>query len=343
MAKSKKAVDTKIPMTSRIAFTLALFFPGLTFAHTRWFAESEVSPLVTSEPTTLYLAVWGAVALAIVIAGVYCERRGWFQFFFLTPRRDHAFSRAASTFSMIAGAFFLIAGTHEYLFSPNLTVESGIPFALVIAQIVIGLAFLAGAYARVAALCLGALWASAFFFTDALFLFEDIWIVSTALFIFIMGTDYFSLVPFKALAHIGHRFRAYALPILRLGTGTTLLILGFSEKILRPELGVNFLELHPWNFMQFLGFEWYSNYLFTLSAGAVESLFGLIFMLGIMTRLNALIATFVFTIPLFILGPIELAGHLPHFAAIVLLFLFGGGDRLTLHSLVRPRHNKHMR
>lgn len=322
-------------------FILAL--PSLALAHTRWFAEGEVSPYATSEPTALYLVVWGAIALMIVLAGVYFERKGWFQFSFLTPRRDHAFSRAASTFSMIAGAFFLIAGTHEYLFSPNLTVESGIPFALVIAQIVIGLAFLVGAYARVAALCLGALWVSALFFTDALFLFEDIWIVSTALFIFIMGSDYFSLVPFKALAHIGERLRAYALPILRLGTGATLLILGFSEKILRPELGVNFLALHDWNFMQMLGFEWYSDYLFTLSAGAVESLFGLIFILGIMTRLNALVAAFVFTIPLFILGPIELAGHLPHFAAIVLLLLFGGGDRLTLHLLLRPRHKHRAR
>ncbi|MEK9154083.1 MAG: hypothetical protein AAB798_01275, partial [Patescibacteria group bacterium] len=76
----------------------------------------------------------------------------------------------------------------------------------------------------------------------------------------------------------------------------------------------------------------YSDYLFTLSAGAVESLFGLIFILGVVTRLNALIVAIVFTIPLFILGPIELAGHLPHFAAVVLLLLFGGGNMLKVPS-----------
>jgi uncharacterized membrane protein YphA (DoxX/SURF4 family) len=231
---------------------------------------------------------------------------------------------------MIAGAFFLIAGTHGYLFSPNLSMDSGIPYLLIVLQILIGIAFLAGVYARVAALALILLWAAGFLYTEALFMFEDIWVLSTALFIFVMGSDYFSLVPFRALAHIGHRFQEYALPLLRVGTGATLLVLGFSEKILRPELGVNFLEQHHWNFMQLLGFEWYTDYLFTLSAGAVESLLGLIFILGVTTRLNALVLGVFFTTPLFILGPVELAGHLPHFAAVVLLLLFGGGDRLKI-------------
>lgn len=321
-----------------VAFAFVLGVPSHVFAHTRWFADANLPPIPIEEPTGLYLGVWAIIVLCIVAVGIYLDRRNLFQFAFLQPRGEQALSRAASTFSMIAGAFFLIAGTHDYLFSPNLTIGSGIPYAFVVVQIIIGLAFLAGIYARVAALCLGVLWGATFLFTETIFLFEDIWIVGTALFIFIMGTDYFSLIPFKALAHISSRFREYALPILRIGTGATLFILGFSEKILRPELGINFLESHHWNFMQLLGFDWYSNYLFTLSAGVVESLFGLIFILGVMTRLNALVAAFVFTIPLFILGPIELSGHLPHFAAIVLLVLFGGGNRLTIVSWLRPRH-----
>jgi uncharacterized membrane protein YphA (DoxX/SURF4 family) len=109
----------------------------------------------------------------------------------------------------------------------------------------------------------------------------------------------------------------------------TLFVLGFSEKILHPEFGINFLSMYPWNFMQSLGLA-YSDYLFTLSAGAVESLFGLVFMLGIVTRLNALVLAVFFTIPIFILGPIELAGHMPHFAAVVLLLLFGAGEHFKL-------------
>lgn len=311
---------------------VALLVPALALAHTRWFAEGEVPSYITNEPTTLYLAFWALVALVIVAAGIYLERRGLLQLSFLQPRRDHAFSRAAATFSMVAGAFFLIAGTHGYLFSPNLTIESGIPYALVVLQILIGIAFLVGVYARVAAIFLALLWALGFPAAGFVAMLEDIWVLSTALFIFIMGSDYFSLVSWRALAHLTRRYHDFALPLLRIGTGATLLVLGFSEKILRPELGINFLAQYDWNFMQLLGFSWYSDYLFTISAGAVESLFGLIFILGIVTRLNALVVAVVFTIPLFILGPIELAGHLPHFAAVVLLLLFGGGNRLKIRT-----------
>jgi|SRR3989344_34006 len=324
-------------VSTSVRIVLIAFLPSLALAHTRWFAEGDVPPYTTSEPTALYLLAWALFALTVIVAGIYFERRGLLQLSFLQPRREHAFPRVAATFSMVVGAFFLIAGTHGYLFSPNLTLESGIPYALIVVEILIGIAFLAGIFARVAALFLALLWAVGFVYAGALSMIEDVWVLSTALFILIMGSDYFSLVPIRALAHLTRRFHSYALPLLRLGTGTTLLVLGFSEKILRPELGINFLEHYHWNFMQLLGFEWYSNYLFTLSAGAVESLIGLIFIIGIMTRLNALVIAAFFTTPMFILGPIELAGHLPHFAAVVLLLLFGGGEKFKIIRINRYR------
>src|SRR3989344_1748103 len=313
-----------------IFLLLAVFLPNVALAHTRWFAQGELPPYTTDEPTALYLAVWALIALIVVVAGAYLERKGMLQLSFLHPSRDHAFPRAAATFSMVAGAFFLIAGTHGYLFSPNLSIASRIPYALVVLQILIGIAFLFGIYARVAAIVLALLWTWGFVFAGALPIVENAWVLSTALFILIMGSDYFSLVPFRAFAHLTRRFHDYALPLLRLGVGVTLLVLGFSEKILRPEFGINFLSQYDWNFMQLLGFEWYSDYLFTLSAGAVESLVGLIFILGVVTRLNALVLLVIFAIPMFILGPIELAGHLPHLAGVVLLLLFGGGNKLKV-------------
>lgn len=316
---------------------VAVFLPTIALAHTRWFAPPGVQPHITNEPTFFYLAAWGLVSLFVVLVAAYIERRGILQLSWLEPRRDHAFARAAATFSMIAGAFFLIAGTHEYLFSPNLTTSVGVPYVLIVAQVVIGAAFLFGVFARVAALLLALLWLAGLMFVEPLMLLENAWVFTTALFILVMGSDYFSLVPFKTLSHVTRGYESYALPLLRIGVGATLLVLGFSEKILRPEFGMSFLAEHQWNFMQLLGFGWYSDYLFTLSAGAVESLIGLIFILGLATRLNALVLATFFTIPMFILGPIELAGHLPHFAAVILLILFGGGDRLKILS----RHARH--
>lgn len=324
---------------TRILALGTFFLPVLALAHTRWFAHSDLPSYHTNEPTALYISLWGVLALVIVVIGAFLERKKLLQLSFLLPKRENAFARATGTFTVTVGAFFLIAGTHEYLFSPNLTPAAGIPYVLIIVQILAGLTFLVGVYTRVAAVLLAAVWALAFYSAGVVAMLEDVWVLGTALFVFIVGSDYLSLVPRKALANITHRYQEYTLPILRLGTGTTLFVLGFSEKILRPELGINFLSEYHWNFMQNLGFAWYSDYLFTISAGAVESLIGLIFILGIITRLNTLVLAIFFTIPMFILGPIELAGHLPHFAAVLLLLLFGGGNRLKLFSNRVPAHH----
>jgi uncharacterized membrane protein YphA (DoxX/SURF4 family) len=249
---------------------------------------------------------------------------------FIKPQGAHAFDRAAASFSMVVGAFLLIAGTHEYLFSPNLSFTSGISQIVIVVQVIVGIALLVGFYERIASLFLIGLWFTVFASSGYVAALEDVWVLSTGLFILIMGNDYFDIFPVRALRRHVAFLRPYALPILRLGTGLTLFVLGFSEKILHPEFGVYFLSLYHWNFMQLLGVNWYSDYLFTLSAGSVESLFGLIFILGFVTRLNALVLAVFFTIPLFILGPIELAGHLPHFAAVVLILLFGAGEKLKV-------------
>jgi uncharacterized membrane protein YphA (DoxX/SURF4 family) len=311
----------------KILIFLGLFVPYFTFAHTRWFAENELPPLQTTEPTGLYIGIWIAIVATVVSIGILTHTKNVLRLDFFRPKKRKSYERAASTFTMTAGAFFLIAGTHEYLFSPNLTIESGIPAILVVLQILIGIAFLLGIGTRTSALILAGLWFLAVPFAGLLKVVENIWILSTAAFIFLMGNDYFSIVSVSVFKKATKKFRKYALSILRIGTGATLLILGLTEKILAPEFGINFLEGHSWNFMQSLGFK-FSDYLFTISAGSVEFLLGLVFVLGIMPRINALVVAVIFSIPLFILGPIELAGHLPHFAAVVLILLFGNGGHL---------------
>lgn len=314
-----------------------LALPVFTYAHTKWFAVGTLPSYATHEPTALYLIVWACIAFTIVLIGVHFERAKILTLSFLEPKKEHAFQRAAALFSMVAGAFFLIAGTHHYVFSPNLSASFGVPGWLIVLQILIGISLLIGFFERIAALVLMFLWTLVLLYTGVVAALEDIWVLSTAFFILVMGNDYFDMFPIRALQKQVAFLRPYALPVLRWGTGVTLFVLGFSEKILHPEFGINFLAQYPWNFMQSLGFA-YSDYLFTLSAGAVESLFGLVFMLGIVTRLNALVLGIFFTIPIFILGPIELAGHMPHFAAVVLMLLFGAGQHYKLR-VIHARRN----
>jgi len=318
----------------------AALIPGIALAHTRWFADTTLAEYIANEPTGLYLSVWTAIILIIISIAIIFERSHWLSFNFLKPPKPHVFERAASTFTMVTGTFLIIAGTHEYLFSPNLSLESGIPMWLVVLEILVGLAFLLGITSRVCGIVLGAMWGTLFYYAGPVAALEDIWVLSTALFITLMGNEYFSIISFSFLRKLVAPYKDYALPFLRIGTGLTLMTLGLSEKIFAPEFGMNFLAQHHWNFIHMLGFS-YSDYLFTLSAGSVEFLFGLIFVLGLVTRLNAFAIAIIFTIPLFILGPIELAGHLPHFAAVVLLLLFGGGNHLKL--MVKKNNPSHKR
>lgn len=325
-------------MKKLLLLSLVALLPLLASAHTRWFAEGELEPFTTNEPTSFYLSVWAVIICIILVVATWLNRQHWLDFPALRPKQTHVFERAASTFVMVVGTFLIIAGTHEYLFSPNLTVASGIPMTLVVFQILIGLAFLLGIASRVAGIALALIWVSLFYFAGPVSALENIWVLSTALFITLMGNEYFSIVSFSFMRTLMAPYKKYGLSILRMGTGATLMVLGFSEKLLAPEFGIHFLTNYHWNFMSLLGFN-FSDYLFTLSAGAVEFLFGLIFFLGLVTRINALIVAIVFSIPLFILGPIELAGHLPHFAAVVLLLLFGnGGHFIFMGTKERKKH-----
>ncbi|MEZ4195365.1 MAG: DoxX family protein [Candidatus Paceibacterota bacterium] len=308
---------------------LTLFvIPALASAHTKWFMTGELDPFHTTEPTLVYLALSFCSVLLVVVGAIWLHRHNIGNLKFLRPKKSHAYERAASTFTMMIGSFLLIAGTHEYLFSPNLTIHSGVAPFLIAFEIGIGLAFLLGIFTRVSAILLSLVWFVAVYYSGWLALMENVWVLSTAVFILVMGNDYFSLVSFSLLRKKVSKYKKQALSILRIGMGVTLVILGFSEKILAPGYGLHFLEQHHWNFMSSLGFN-YSDYLFTLSAGSVEILIGVIFILGVATRLTAVIAIVVFTIPLFILGPIELAGHLPHFAAMFLLVFLGSGGRYS--------------
>lgn len=310
-----------------VAFIFTFFTPILVSAHTRWFAQGELEPFISTEPTLLYLLACATVSLVIVLMAYLLERYKLLQLNFLQPKTHNAFVRASSTLSIITGSFFMIAGTHGYLFSPNLNYGVHIPTSLIVFQFIVGLMLVLGVYARLGALALMLLWFSGITFGGVEALIENVWVLSIASFIFIMGNDHYGLVSAESLKKLSKKMENYALPILRVGTGATLLVLGFSEKIFQPELGMNFLSMYHWNFMHSFGF---SDYLFVLSAGTVESLLGLLLVLGVMTRLVSVVIAVFFTIPIFIIGPIELAGHLPHFIAIVMLILFGAGEKLRL-------------
>jgi len=310
-------------------FSLFLFFPVLTFAHTKWFAEEGLAPFVPDENYMLYAFAWGVIAFIIVGIGIfldkYLEGTRWREWKLISNTED----KVTSGFGLVIGIFLLVASYNGFIFSVNLDELGVYKNIWLIVQAFIGLSLLIGFAVRIAALLLIGLWVFASLNFGLLELLENIWVLGGALFALIHGRTHYRV---KSILHdrFFNKYEKYALPILRVATGLNLILLGFSEKLLRPEIALSFLEQYKWNFMQNFGIEWFSDYLFVFSAGAVEIIFGLVFVLGIVPRINAIAIAVFFTMPLFILGPLELIGHTPHFAIVVILILFGGGDRLKL-------------
>jgi uncharacterized membrane protein YphA (DoxX/SURF4 family) len=134
------------------------------------------------------------------------------------------------------------------------------------------------------------------------------------------------------------QLKPYSVDVLRIFTGLSLIILGISEKLHPTALGHVFISDYAWNFMPLLGFEWFDDRLFVLSAGVMEVVFGAILVLGVVTRLNILaVAVLMLTSNIVFLlesrnteALVELIGHLPIISTALVLLVLGYGQRLKV-------------
>ena len=313
----------------KLVISVASFYPLAALAHVKWFVLEDAVPARSYSFTDIPVIVWILVSLLIIGIGIILEKT-W-----RLPERFENFLKnleqsALSLFNILIGITLIAFSLSGFIFAPVLTVHGLSESILLIIQAVVGLCFIIGAFERLAALMLLGLYLATIPFFGFLSAIEALEIVGITLALFIAGRPRWRVFKFSVLEKFGERYKYFAIPILRVFTGLNLFILGFTEKILRPDLGLAFLESHPWNFMQILGFAQFSNYWFVLSAGAVEAIFGLVFILGIVTRLNAFVLACFFITTLILLGPLELLGHAPHFAIVMALLVFGSGEKFKI-------------
>lgn len=105
-----------------------------------------------------------------------------------------------------------------------------------------------------------------------------------------------------------------ALALLTAGVGISFSLLAFDEKLLHPELAAMFLQDHPWNF----GMDVRT---FILFAGCIELTLGLLLTFGLSSRFASVLVLLTLTATAVALGPVELLGHLPIAAALILFLL----------------------
>lgn len=317
-------------MKKIISFGLALLalFPALSYAHVKWFAE-PVMDMRPYEITDKFVINWILITIAIVLVGLFLEKKTktpvW-----LETKIPKWKDKILSISSIGFGLAFILFSAYGYVFAPNLEASGRMGLLLLGLQALIGLMFLLGIYARAGAVLLIGLFALATFKYGISNTVDATEILGIALFMLIAGRPKWRIIESLKIKEWFSKWSDYAVPILRVGTGINLMVLGFTEKILTPSLTQNFLANYHWNFMEVLGFASFTNYWFAFSAGMTEFIFGLMLLLGLVTRITTIALAVFLATTLYLLGPVELIGHLPHFAIAIVLLVIGSGSNLKL-------------
>ncbi|MDR1661262.1 MAG: hypothetical protein LBR95_02375 [Azoarcus sp.] len=133
--------------------------------------------------------------------------------------------------------------------------------------------------------------------------------------------------------------------ILRVGIGLQLVTLALTEKLINPGLGLVFVEMYPfYNFFSALGLEQVSNLHFVYFIGISEFVLGLMLALGLASRIVVAALAAAFTTTAIIHGLHEILGHLPIFAAALILLLECANEpKGKLRQYAGPVHGKSLR
>jgi hypothetical protein len=330
----RKQIWTRL---ASLLFALAavLLQPLPAPAHVKWFVqEDSVHPVAVSHfsLTEPAVQIWMAIILVCIAIALLLDR-----YLPRPPERMLDFfeqkrQQVLHLFQVLVGLALLLTAVKGAILAPHLAEAGGVGLLLRFVEGGIGLLFIANKAVRLGA-CL----------------MVGLFLASTALFGWVSSLEYFNflcIALFLLLSSLPAdgptgRFKPYALPILRIHTGIALGVLAWTEKLIDPNLAMQFLEKNQINFMKALGIDLFSDRIFVLCAGCTELIFAIIFGLGLITRINTLaLAGFLISSNLyfFLIGKseeafLELTGHLPLVAIAILLILYGGGSRLCLTNL----------
>jgi len=297
---------------------MQIFLP----THVKWFSEvttSKTHLLHLNDPAVI---IWMIIIATMTIAAYFLNKN-------LKPARQTFLDKVKKhsnlltyIFQALIGISLIYTAAMGSLLVPTYEAHT----VLQIFEIVIGAILIINRGVPFAALGLLALYIIAGATNGWIDNLDNVHYIGIALYLIFLKEKF--PIDFK---HSDHK---YALPILRVFTGLALIIPALSEKLLAPEKSQYLIDQHHWNFMSNIGFENFSDQLFILSAGSVEILFGLIFILGFITRINtiALLIFFIATNIYFVVfgyineALMELMGHLPIIAIAILFIAHGSGN-----------------
>jgi hypothetical protein len=335
-------------MIKKISITVAglllafISFVPTASAHVKWFVDTEeviekshnVTPFYYL--TSMEVIIWAIISILVVLAFSVLDR------LIPEPKKLMAYAeKNKNTIDRVAQAIlglFLITVSliWKIIIMPEFPVDDAFSGFLQVAQTVIGIMLVINLKPRIASASILGLCAILLYKVGIVAFSENLILVCLAIYFFIRHSPKNS--PFAVLDK-------HAVEIVRVGTGIALIIMAFTEKLSYPELGLSFLDIHHWNFMSNIGLTWFTNNLFVLSTGFAEMIFGIIFILGYLTRINTILIASFFAASVVTMavqfGMWEVEDLVVYSAAILFVF-FGHGQTKFFH-LMWPESILHTR
>lgn len=300
--------------------------------HERWFTEGHF-PVHFGDALTGRTLVPVAIAIAITTVATLLWRvrgrraivPGPLEIGMTWENYQSLLSWMPLIIGVHTAVLLMVSGVELQLFVPNLELPwHFLGGAIALAEIVIALSFLYGALTRLGAILLAAIWLAGVIFFGPVLLLEHVLFLGIAFFLFATGRGPLAIdMTMQRLHKPAERLMPYAVPVLRILTGTSIVVLSFTEKLWNVPMGLKFLAIHPFNFLPALGFEQITDLDFLIIAGTVELTFGLLLASGAFVRLTILVLWVPFNLTIPFLGWRELVGHLPIYGIMALLLIWG--------------------
>lgn len=325
------------------AIPLALV-PVTASAHVRWF--TPYGPYWDPDWSYLFslTTLLALLSIAAVVSSLALGQRLLGDPLWPRPPFFQRMEPSAPAILGVQAAIALIyAATQLNLFVPNIDLpENALGFAIATVAIVAGFSFITGVLTRVGAVLIIGLFGLAFAFGAWYEAVEQVIFVGIALYLVAVGRGVvrYGSGRDEDRTALTDRLLPYALPILRWSAGISVLVLGFTEKLVAPDLGVAFLQEYPqFNVPRELGIEWFTDRRFVFAAGIVEATAGAALICGFLPRVVILALWIPFNLGIPFLPPTELIGHLPILATMYVLLVRGteGIPPRTAPASVQPR------
>jgi uncharacterized membrane protein YphA (DoxX/SURF4 family) len=297
---------------------LAALTPVLP-SHERWFVESQSAGDWSFFFSPLPLVLTGAVVAVTILWRVLALQVDRPELAFLAP-----LGRLVPWVPRLLGihlgvALLALAATGAFITPSNDHLEGAGGTTLLLVEAGLGIWLVTGINLRPAAGFVLALGPALALVAGPTALGESANLAAVAAFLLVVppGPDA------HGAAHPSKAQLRLALLLLRLGVGTALIVLAFSEKLTNPAMAIDTLERFPaLDVFSLVGIQ-VSPETFVAIAGAIELLFGLLVISGAFPQVAVLVAMVPFNATLVLFGQTEMVGHLPVYGVFLALLVYG--------------------